>query len=205
MTNRPSFLLALALAMALTAALGAQRAPLLQPGKQTLHQRVLTRPGAQLLAAPGGDNGKLPRNQALRQSLWSERSPTAARTRGCSLSSRLGSSTSTAIFISCRSWPREGDDSSTGLRAEELRSAVEAKGVGLFVLHLKTPQGNGSHAVAETQYRTLAANPAIQDSLTVRENLGINRRLLGLRRLDARVMSAADGAAAGACFEAPPG
>jgi len=61
----------------------------------------------------------------------------------------------------------EGDDSKTGLRAEQLRSAVEAKGVGLYVLHLKTPQGKGSHAAAETQYRTLAANPAIQESLYI--------------------------------------
>ncbi len=61
----------------------------------------------------------------------------------------------------------EGDDSSTGLRAEQLRSAAAAEGVGLFVLHLKTPQGKGDHAAAETQYRTLAANPAIQDSLYI--------------------------------------
>ncbi len=59
----------------------------------------------------------------------------------------------------------EGDDSSTGLRAEQVRSAAAAADVGLFVLHLKTPQGKGDHAAAETQYRTLAVNPAIQDSL----------------------------------------
>ncbi len=52
-------MLAPALAMALGDAVGAQRTPLLQPGKQTLHQRVLTRPGAQLLAALGEDGGKL--------------------------------------------------------------------------------------------------------------------------------------------------
>ena len=61
----------------------------------------------------------------------------------------------------------EGEDSTTGLRAEQVRSAAAAKGVGLFVLHLKTPQGKGNHAAAETQYRTLAANPAIQDSLYI--------------------------------------
>lgn len=61
----------------------------------------------------------------------------------------------------------EGEDSSTGMRAEQMRSAAAAEGVGIFVLHLKTPQGKGNHAAAETQYRTLAANPAIQDSLYI--------------------------------------
>ncbi len=66
----------------------------------------------------------------------------------------------------------EGDDSSTGLRAEQVRSAAAAEDVGLFVLHLKTPQGAGNHAAAETQYRTLAVNPAIQDSLYIPVDTG---------------------------------
>ncbi len=61
----------------------------------------------------------------------------------------------------------EGDASTTGLRAEEVRSAAAAKDVALIVLHLKTPQGADNHAGAETQYRTLAENPAIQDSLYI--------------------------------------
>ncbi len=35
------------------------RAPLLQAGKKTLFQRVLTRPGAMLTEQPGGDAGRL--------------------------------------------------------------------------------------------------------------------------------------------------
>lgn len=61
----------------------------------------------------------------------------------------------------------EGDASTTGLRAEQVRSAAAAEDVGLFVLHLKTAQGAANHASAETQYRTLSANPAIQESLYI--------------------------------------
>ena len=34
------------------------RAPVLQPGKKTLFQRVLTRPGARLTEQPGGEGGR---------------------------------------------------------------------------------------------------------------------------------------------------
>ncbi len=70
----------------------------------------------------------------------------------------------------------EGDASTTGLRAEQVRSAAAAENVGIFVLHLKTPQGAGNHASAETQYRTLSANPAIQESLYIPVETGSSQR-----------------------------
>ncbi len=59
----------------------------------------------------------------------------------------------------------EGDASTTGLHAEQVRSEAAEKGVALMVLHLKTVQGKTNHAAAEAQYRTLANNAAIQRSL----------------------------------------
>ncbi|WP_462321097.1 vWA domain-containing protein, partial [Halochromatium sp.] len=70
----------------------------------------------------------------------------------------------------------EGDASTTGLRAEQVRSAAAAENVAIFVLHLKTPQGAGNHASAETQYRTLSANPAIQESLYLPVETGSSKR-----------------------------
>ncbi len=59
----------------------------------------------------------------------------------------------------------EGDASTTGLHAEQVRSEAAEKGVALMVLHLKTALGKTNHAKAEAQYRTLANNAAIQRSL----------------------------------------
>ncbi|HSO81296.1 vWA domain-containing protein [Thiocapsa sp.] len=59
----------------------------------------------------------------------------------------------------------EGDASTTGLHAEQVRSEAAEKGVALMVLHLKTALGKANHATAEAQYRTLANNAAIQRSL----------------------------------------
>jgi hypothetical protein len=70
----------------------------------------------------------------------------------------------------------EGDESTTGLRAEQVRSAAASEDVGIFVLHLKTPQGAGNHASAETQFRALAANPAIQESLYIPVETGSTER-----------------------------
>lgn len=77
----------------------------------------------------------------------------------------------------------EGDASTTGLRAEQLRSAAAAQNVAIFVLHLKTPQGAGNHAGAETQYRALSANPAIQESLYLPVETGSAERFK--RQVDA--------------------
>jgi len=77
----------------------------------------------------------------------------------------------------------EGDASTTGLRAEQLRSAAAARNVAIFVLHLKTPQGAGNHAGAETQYRALSANPAIQESLYLPVETGSAERFK--RQVDA--------------------
>jgi hypothetical protein len=45
----------------------------------------------------------------------------------------------------------------TGLRVEELNAYArsEAKGVAIYAIHLKTPEGRANHASAERQYRTL--------------------------------------------------
>lgn len=59
----------------------------------------------------------------------------------------------------------EGDASTTGLHAEQVRSEAAEKGVALMVLHLKTALGKTNHAAAEAQYRGLANNAAIQRSL----------------------------------------
>lgn len=46
---------------------------------------------------------------------------------------------------------------STGLRVEELNAYArsEAKGVAIYAIHLKTPEGRANHGLAERQYRTL--------------------------------------------------
>ena len=54
---RTGVLLTLLLALSCPLAT-ADRKPLLQPNKQTLHQRVLTRPGATLVPRPGASKGK---------------------------------------------------------------------------------------------------------------------------------------------------
>ncbi|PWV62401.1 serine/threonine-protein kinase [Plasticicumulans acidivorans] len=46
----------------------------------------------------------------------------------------------------------------TQMNEAEVRAAALAKGVHLFVLHLKTPAGRRDHDFAERQYRTLTAN-----------------------------------------------
>ncbi|ESQ15360.1 MAG: VWA domain-containing protein [Thiohalocapsa sp. PB-PSB1] len=66
----------------------------------------------------------------------------------------------------------EGDASTTGLGAEQVRSLAAEEQVNLLVLHLKTPQGADNHASAEVKYRTLAQNPAIQDSTYIPVNTG---------------------------------
>lgn len=99
----------------------------------------------------------------------------------------------------------EGDASSTGLRAEQVRSAAAAEGVGLFVLHLKTPQGAANHAGAETQYRALSANPAIQESLYISVETGSAQRFK--RQVDAladAVVGQIEGAMVSEGVSSPP-
>ena len=51
---------ALLLVGVFTSAAGAQREPLLQEGKKTIYERVLTRPDARLTAKPGDDGEVVP-------------------------------------------------------------------------------------------------------------------------------------------------
>lgn len=58
---------------------------------------------------------------------------------------------------------RDGNDplSGTGMSAEGLRQIALDKGIAIFVLHLKTPEGEQDHAAAEKQYRTLSHFPGL--------------------------------------------
>jgi hypothetical protein len=58
---------------------------------------------------------------------------------------------------------RDADDplSGTGMSAEGLRKLALDKGIAIFVLHLKTPEGQPYHAAAEQQYRALSAFPGL--------------------------------------------
>jgi len=57
--------------------------------------------------------------------------------------------------------------SSTGMNEREMADMAEAKGVKIFALHLRTPEGKilGNHSYAEKQYRSLTrhADPTIRD------------------------------------------
>ncbi|HNO61912.1 MAG TPA: serine/threonine protein kinase, partial [Plasticicumulans sp.] len=65
-----------------------------------------------------------------------------------------------AILITDAGALRKNDPlGATQMNEAEVRAAALAKGVHLIVLHLKTPAGRNNHASAETQYRTLAADP----------------------------------------------
>ena len=98
----------------------------------------------------------------------------------------------------------EGDKSATGLRAEQVRSAAASEDIGIFVLHLKTPQGAGNHGSAETQYRTLAANPAIQESLYIPVETGSTERYKRqVQALAEAVVAQIEGAAMGAAVPPP--
>jgi hypothetical protein len=55
----------------------------------------------------------------------------------------------------------EDDLSSTKLGAEQVRLELEAQGIALHALHLKTPAGRSNHASAERQYREVTRNPVI--------------------------------------------
>jgi len=47
----------------------------------------------------------------------------------------------------------------TGINEGQIREAAQRQQVKIFVLHLRTPQGAKNHALAETQYRQLTADP----------------------------------------------
>lgn len=61
----------------------------------------------------------------------------------------------------------EGNDdlSATQLGAEQVRLEAEERGVAIYALHLKTPQGRNNHASAERQYEALSYNKVLQKPL----------------------------------------
>ncbi len=60
-----------------------------------------------------------------------------------------------------------GDNSlsSTGLGAKQVREEAKYRGVALYSLHLKTPQGKNNHQSAEAQYKELSFSPVLNKSL----------------------------------------
>jgi hypothetical protein len=61
----------------------------------------------------------------------------------------------------------EGDHtlSSTGFSAEQVREEAKYRGVAIYTLHLKTPQGKKNHQQAEAQYKALSSTPLLRKSL----------------------------------------
>ena len=61
----------------------------------------------------------------------------------------------------------EGDNklSSTGFSAEQVREEAKYRGVAIYSLHLKTPQGKKNHQQAERQYKALSFSPVLNKSL----------------------------------------
>lgn len=63
--------------------------------------------------------------------------------------------------------PLRGADplSATRLDAEQVRLEAQHRGVALYTLHLKTPQGRDNHRSAEAQYRVLSTHPLVSRPL----------------------------------------
>ena len=59
-----------------------------------------------------------------------------------------------------------GDNlSGTGLDAAQVRLEAYDRGVAIYTMHLKTPQGSKNHASAEAQYRDLSSHPQVSRPL----------------------------------------
>jgi hypothetical protein len=55
--------------------------------------------------------------------------------------------------------------SATGLGAEQVKLEALHRGIAIYTLHLKTPQGKKNHATAERQYRALSTHPLLTEPL----------------------------------------
>ena len=62
--------------------------------------------------------------------------------------------------------------SSTGLGAEQVSQEAKYRGVAIYSLHLKTPQGKKNHQSAEAQYKVLSSTPLLGRSLYYPINMG---------------------------------
>ncbi len=69
------------------------------------------------------------------------------------------------IVVVTDAGPRGGSDplSATGLDASGLRQLAQDRGIAIWVLHLKTPQGRRDHARAEHLYTAVSEYPGIGD------------------------------------------
>jgi hypothetical protein len=67
-----------------------------------------------------------------------------------------------AVLISDAGALKGGDPlSSTKLDAEQVRLEAQHRGVAVYSLHLKTPEGAANHAEAEAQYTALSTHPLV--------------------------------------------
>ena len=68
----------------------------------------------------------------------------------------------------------DGNDplSSTGLDARAIREIAKEKGVAVYILHLKAPEGIKNHASAQRQYQTLSFNDVTNSPLYYPVNAG---------------------------------
>lgn len=64
------------------------------------------------------------------------------------------------VYISDAS-AREGNSplASTRLSTDQMRAHAQERGVAIYAMHLKTPEGKADHALAEAQYKRLSAWP----------------------------------------------
>lgn len=64
------------------------------------------------------------------------------------------------VFITDAS-AREGNSpfAATKLSTDQMRAHAQERGVAIYAMHLKTPEGKADHAIAEAQYKRLSAWP----------------------------------------------
>lgn len=62
--------------------------------------------------------------------------------------------------------------SGTGLSAKQVVSEAQHRGVAIYTMHLKTPQGKKNHASAQQQYEALSSHPLLSQPLYYPVELG---------------------------------
>jgi serine/threonine-protein kinase PpkA len=94
----------------------------------------------------------------------------------------------------------------TGLNEGQIREVAQRRQVKIFVLHLRTPQGAKNHALAETQYRQLTAdpNPRLGDLYVPIPTGDVNRFGAEIERIAAVFTRLIQEVATGKPLSAPP-
>lgn len=94
----------------------------------------------------------------------------------------------------------------TGINEGQIREAAQRQQVKIFVLHLRTPQGAKNHALAETQYRQLTAdpNPRLGDLYVPIPTGDVNRFGAEIERIAAVFTRLIQEVATGKPLSAPP-